>query len=158
MKVERLLCVFLAYYIRFMKKMLFGALLLILSAQAFAGDKAEKAIRQLLTNQVAQWNQGNISGYMHGYWEDDSLLFIGKSGPRYGYENTLANYKKGYPDTAHMGKLISTVISVKRLSRRYYFVVGKWELIRSVGNVSGSYTLLLRKIKGEWVIVADHSS
>jgi len=36
--------------------------------------------------------------------------------------------------------------------------VGKWALKRSAGDVSGSYTLLIRKIKGEWVIVCDHSS
>jgi hypothetical protein len=95
---------------------------------------------------------------MQGYWKNDSLLFIGKNGPKYGYAITLANYKKGYPDTAHMGKFTSTILSVKKLSKKYYFVVGKWYLKRSVGDVSGHYTLLIRKINGEWVIVADHSS
>jgi len=28
----------------------------------------------------------------------------------------------------------------------------------AAGDVGGHYTLLFRKIKGEWVIVADHSS
>jgi hypothetical protein len=36
--------------------------------------------------------------------------------------------------------------------------VGKWMLQRSIGNLSGHYTLLLRKIRGQWKIVADHSS
>jgi len=57
-----------------------------------------------------------------------------------------------------MGKFTSTIISMKKLSPEYYFVIGKWYLKRSVGDAGGSYTLLIRKIKGKWLIVADHSS
>jgi len=57
-----------------------------------------------------------------------------------------------------MGHFTSTVLSLKRLSKEYYFVTGNWSLKRTVGDISGHYTLLFRKIKGEWVIVADHSS
>lgn len=123
-----------------------------------AGGKQERAIKTMLAAQVAEWNKGNIEGYMHGYWEDDSLLFIGSKGPRYGYGVTLSRYKEAYPDEAHMGKLTSTITRMERLSRRHYFVVGRWALKRSAGDVGGSYTLLLRKIKGKWVVVADHSS
>jgi hypothetical protein len=37
-------------------------------------------------------------------------------------------------------------------------VVGKWFLKRNAGDVGGHYTLTFEKIKGEWVIIADHSS
>jgi len=141
-----------------MKKYLVLFFLLTASIQAFARYNDEQAIRQMLAAQVTEWNKGHIEGYMKGYWENDSLLFIGKSGPTYGYNATLQRYKKSYPDAAHMGVLTSTVISIKKLSADYYFVVGKWHLNREAGDVSGSYTLLLHKIKGEWVIVTDHSS
>ncbi len=137
---------------------LFILISLSFSCFAIAQNKDEKAIRQMLSAQVVEWNKGNIDGYMKGYWENDSLLFIGSKGPRYGYETTLKRYKEAYPDTAHMGKLISTVTSMKKLSSEYYFIVGKWELKRSVGDVGGSYTLLIRKINSKWVIVCDHSS
>ncbi len=112
----------------------------------------------MLSAQVKEWNKGNVDGYMKGYWENDSLLFIGSSGPRYGYQATLKRYKEAYPDAAHMGTLTSVVKSMQRLSPEYYFIVGTWALKRSAGDVSGSYTLLLRKINGVWVIVCDHSS
>jgi ketosteroid isomerase-like protein len=118
----------------------------------------EAAIRSMLAAQVTEWNKGNVAGYMHGYWESDSLVFIGKNGPTYGYNPTLERYKKSYPDAAHMGKLTSTLTSVTRLSDDHYFVIGKWALARSVGDLSGAYTLLIKKINGEWVIVVDHSS
>lgn len=123
-----------------------------------AQDKDEAAIRQILSNQTQAWNSGDINRFMQGYWENDSLVFIGKSGPKYGYNTTLANYKKGYPDTTAMGKLNFTLLEIRKLSPRYYFVIGKWHLTRSIGNLSGHYTLLFENIKGEWKIVADHSS
>ena len=140
-----------------MRYLLFIAAVFI-SIYSGAQTKDEAAIRTMLAAQVTEWNKGNVAGYMKGYWENDSLLFIGKNGPTYGYKATLQRYKKGYPDAEHMGKLTSTIVSIKQLSTEYYFVVGKWELKRAVGDLSGSYTLLIKKINKEWVIVADHSS
>lgn len=121
-------------------------------------DKNVFAIRKLLLAQVMEWNNGSVEGYMKGYWESDSLLFIGSKGPRYGYEATLKRYKEAYPDADHMGHLATAISSVQKLSDDYYFVAGKWALTRKAGDVDGSFTLLLRKIKGKWVIVCDHSS
>ncbi len=139
-------------------KKIFVASLLLVSAQLFAQSKDELAIRQLLAEQTAAWNRGDVVSFMNGYWEHDSLMFIGKSGVTYGWTNTLNNYKKGYPDTIAMGKLSFNIISVKRLSKQFYHVIGKWFLKRSIGDLSGHYTLLFEKINGKWVIISDHSS
>lgn len=139
-------------------KKIFFLLTIILSSPGFAQSKDETEILQLLDRQGADWNRGDIDGFMKGYWENDSLMFVGKTGVTYGWTNTLNNYKKGYPDTAAMGKLSFNYIKVKRLSKKYYFVVGKWYLKRSIGDISGHYNLLLEKINGSWVVIADHSS
>ena len=131
---------------------------LFIITTVYAQNKDEQQIKQMLATQVAEWNKGSIDGYMHGYWESDSLLFIGSKGPRYGYKATLEKYKQAYQDNAHMGKLTSTTTEMRKLSPGYYFIVGKWALDRSAGNLSGDYTLLIRKIKGKWLIVVDHSS
>lgn len=133
-------------------------LLLLLSFNLFAQPGDELRIRQLLNSQTEAWNRGNIDDFMKGYWENDSLMFIGKSGITYGWTNTLNNYKRGYPDTAAMGKLTFKLLSVKRLSKKYYHVVGQWHLQRSIGDVGGHYNLLFQKMNGRWVIIADHSS
>ncbi len=145
-------------YISAMKNTFILSLLCFLTFTSAAAGKAEKAIRQILAAQATEWNKGSIEGYMKGYWESDSLLFIGKNGPTYGYVPTLERYKKSYPDASHMGHLTLTVIHVKKLSSRYYFVVGKWYLKREAGDVSGSYTLLFHRIAGKWTIICDHSS
>lgn len=118
----------------------------------------EESIRDLLAQQTKEWNTGDISQFMKGYWQSDSLMFIGKSGITYGWQNTLDNYKKNYKDTVAMGKLKFNLLEFKPLSNQYYFVVGKWHLARAAGNLEGIFTLLFRKMKNTWVIVADHSS
>lgn len=133
-------------------------IVILFFTSAHSQSQDEKAIRDVLEKQRLAWNTGDIPSFMEGYWQSDSLMFIGKSGVTYGWENTLKNYKKGYPDTAAMGKLGFTILEVKKLSDTYFFVVGKWHLTRSIGDAGGHYTLLFRKIKNKWVIVADHSS
>ena len=125
---------------------------------ATAQSKDEQTIRTLIEEQRLAWNMGDKEKFMQTYWQSDSLMFIGKSGVTYGWQNTLENYKKGYPDTAAMGKLKFNILEVKRLSVMYFFVVGKWYLTRSIGDVGGHFTLLFKKVKNKWVIVADHSS
>jgi hypothetical protein len=140
-----------------MRLLLFYILLLSFQ-QVFSQSRDETQVRKVLNDQVQAWNNGNIESFMDGYWKSDSLMFIGKSGVTYGWKNTLANYKKNYPDTATMGKLSFTLLNVKKLSVEYFQVVGKWFLKRSVGDIGGHYSLLFRKIKNKWVIIADHTS
>jgi hypothetical protein len=121
-------------------------------------DKDKKAILSLLHTQTQEWNRGNIKEFMNGYWNNDSLMFIGKAGVTYGYSNTLNNYITRYGDTTKMGKLFFDIIKIKKLSPEYYWVLGKWFLKRSIGDIGGHYTLLFRKINNHWVIIADHTS
>ncbi len=135
-----------------------GLILLFLSHQSSAQSKDDLLIRSAMQEQLAAWNSGDIERYMETYWKSDSLMFVGKSGVTYGWQNTLRNYKRGYPDTASMGKLDFQIIQIQRLSPLYFSVTGKWHLARTKGDLSGHFTLLFRKIAGRWVIVSDHSS
>lgn len=139
-------------------KMKLLLLFLTVSAFSFAQSGDEKAIRELLDTQTGSWNRGDIEGFMQTYWKNDSLMFIGKSGVHFGWQETLNNYRKGYPDTAAMGRLSFDIISIRILSSDYSYVVGKWKLNRTIGNLEGYYDLLMKKIKGRWYIIADHSS
>lgn len=130
--------------------------LALLSARAQSSD--EQQIRAILDRQVEAWNRGDLRAFMNGYWESDSLMYIGKGGVTYGYASTLQSYIRNYGDTARMGKLSFQLLHVQRLSVDVYFVVGKWSLRRSAGDTGGHYTLVWRKINGQWVIVSDHSS
>lgn len=122
-------------------------------------DADETAIRAALTAQADAWNRGDIGAYMAaGYWQSDSLVFVGSSGPTRGYAATLARHRQRYPDAARMGRLTFEILEVRRLSDVYRFVAGKWALQRKDDAPAGAFTLLWAKKNGRWVIVADHSS
>lgn len=116
------------------------------------------AIKKVLLKQENDWNNGNIEAYMQGYWNSDSLLFIGKSGPKYGWKTTLENYIKSYPDQKSMGILKFEFLKIELLSLNNAIVIGKWQLTREKDTPSGYYSLVLKKMKGKWKIVIDHSS
>ena len=141
-----------------MKLIVSTIVFILLHAIVIAQSKNEEAILKVLDRQVAGWNNGDIEQYMKGYWNSDSLLFIGKNGPTYGYQGTLERYKKSYTDTVKMGKLHFKDVKFNKLSRRQFFVWGRWELKRSVGDLSGYFTLIFKKIDNQWVIISDHSS
>ncbi|HEY0433930.1 MAG TPA: DUF4440 domain-containing protein, partial [Chitinophagaceae bacterium] len=100
--------------------------LIIYSMLASAQSRDDQAIRNLLQIQAKAWSDGNVRGFMEGYWKNDSLMFIGQHGISWGWEQALSNYLKSYPDTAAMGKLSFDILLVRRLSGDYYYVVGKW--------------------------------
>ncbi len=140
-----------------MKKILLLACIVIsLTSKAQTND--EKIIRNMLADQISFWNKGDIPSFMKGYWENDSLVFIGKNGPTYGYNNTLRNYQKNYPNKDYMGVLNFDIISVQPIEKDHYFVIGKFMLQRKVGDASGHFTLIFKRINGVWKIVSDHSS
>ena len=115
--------------------------------------------KNTLAQQTVAWNAGDLEKFMDSYWRNDSLLFIGKSGYAYGWQNVLKNYRKNYSDSAALGKLKFDLISVKRLLGLCYSVVGKYHIKQSIfGDEGGSFTLLFKKIKKQWLIVQDHSS
>ena len=132
------------------------AILFVIKSQAQKQDEVE--LRNLLLRQTDTWNRGDINGFMQTYWQNDSLMFIGKDGVTWGWKNTLERYKKGYPDKETMGKLSFDILQIKELAAEYFFVVGKWMLKRNAGELSGHYSILMKRIKGEWKIIADHSS
>lgn len=139
-------------------KYLLAGLLLFLTHMGNAQSNETTAIQKIMADQSDAWNRGSIDDFMKGYWQNDSLIFIGKNRITYGYANALNNYKKNYDTPDKMGKLIFTLLKINKLSPEYCFVIGKWLLKRKDGDIGGIYTLLFRKINGHWLIVADHSS
>jgi len=116
-----------------------------------------KNIVTVMNKQIAAWNRGDLEGFMQGYWKSDSLLFVSAK-PTYGWQATLDNYKRGYPDKAAMGILSFDIIKVDVLDDKNAFVFGAWHLKREKDNPGGYFTLLFKKIKGEWKVVVDHTS
>ena len=124
----------------------------------FVNTDDETIIINKLKNQSNCWNSGDIDCFMEDYWHHDSLMYIGKKGVTYGWQNTMDNYKIKYPTKKEMGHLEFEFIKLEPLNDDHYFMVGKWHLTREIGDIGGHFTLIWKKINNNWVIIADHSS
>lgn len=136
----------------------FLCIILMHGFNSLQAQDARRSILNVLEVQRIAWNQGDLKTYMEGYWHSDSLVFIGKNGPKYGWDNTLANYQKSYPDVNAMGYLDFANLQITLLNNKFAYVSGSWKLTRTKDELKGYFTLLFKKVKGKWVIVSDHSS
>jgi ketosteroid isomerase-like protein len=139
-----------------MKKLILCYTFILMAFASHAQDK--QAILNVLRTQQVAWNRGDIDSFMQGYWKSDSLLFVGKSAPTHGWQATLNNYKKSYPDKAAMGTLTFDILKVELLDKTNAFVLGGWHLKREKDTPGGYFTLWFRKVNGGWKIVIDHTS
>lgn len=139
---------------------------LVVAAPAMAATDDAAAIRQVLADQQAAWNQGDVDTFMHGYKDAPDTTFVGST-VRKGYQAILASYRKHYANKAQMGRLTFSDLDVRLLpcaqgEVRYAVVTGRFHLDRSehgeVAQDDGVYSLLWEKTAAGWKIILDHSS
>lgn len=117
-----------------------------------------KAIEDVIANQVAAWNNGDIDGYMRGYWNSDSTQFSSGGEITRGYERVLARYKQKYRNPEARGKLDFRELNIEPLAPSIAVVTGIWELTRRGDAPWGRFTLIVQKKPEGWRITHDHTS
>ena len=134
-------------------------LFLLGPARAWQGS-AEQEIRAVLARQSDAWNRGDVKGYMEGYSNTPSTIFVGKEVQR-GYQQVLERYLVKYPTPAKMGHLTFSDVEVHLAGPADAWVLGRWHLKRTRrggGDVGGVYTLVFHREAVGWRIVLDHTS
>jgi uncharacterized protein (TIGR02246 family) len=126
--------------------------------QVIKAQNPEQEIRDILNKQLISWNAGDIKGFMFYYWQSDSLQFVTSKGIVKGWENMLSYYQKAYPTKEKMGSLDFDVIDVHILSPESAFLIGRWRVLSNEKTNEGYFSLVFKKIKGDWLIVVDHTS
>jgi ketosteroid isomerase-like protein len=121
-------------------------------------EKEKVKIQIVLTQQSTAWNNGDIDGYMNGYWQSDSLIFTSGGNITRGFDSTKAKYKRKYDTKEKMGTLEFSDLEIYVLEENVAWVLGKWKLIRKEDEPQGIFTLVLKKFGDEWKIVHDHTS
>ena len=114
-------------------------------------------IKKILHDQQTSWTNGDIEGFMAGYWESDSLKFYSGAKLSKGWQTTLENYNLRYPSKAHTGKLLFKIADISKINNDAYWVMGEYHLTREVGDAQGTFLIIFKRINGDWKIVADSS-
>src|SRR5580692_1402394 len=86
---------------------------------------AEKAIRQVLDDQVTAWNKGDLKAFMAGYWKSEDLTFYSGKDKRKGWQETLERYQKRYQgEGKEMGTLKFSELEIQVLGNDLALVTG----------------------------------
>ena len=113
-------------------------------------------IKKILSSQQKCWNNGDIDGFMQGYWNSEKLVFTSLNHKTaYGWKNTLERYKNSYPTKSSMGELRFEILNLKLISKTTATLKGKWELIRQNDHPNGLFWLDIEKFDNNWLITKD---
>lgn len=113
-------------------------------------------IKKILSSQQECWNNGDIDGFMQGYWNSEKLVFTSLNHkPAYGWKNTLERYKNSYPTRSSMGELGFEILDLKLISEKNASLKGKWKLIRENDQPNGLFWLDIEKFDHNWLITKD---
>jgi len=122
------------------------------------GFQEKKKIIDVLSGQQKAWNEGNLDGFLASYWNSDTLRMVTPKGVTYGWDKIKQNYLKGYPDKAAMGELEFEIVNVDLINDLHAIVAGKWVVKQDKKFKGGYFSLVMKKMKGKWLIIADHTS
>ena len=120
----------------------------------------KKSASLALDDQERCWNRGDLDGFMAHYWKSEELVFSSGGDVTTGWQATYDRYYKKYKaDGKEMGTLKFEIERPEAVGPEAVIVRGKWALTKSDGSTPhGLFTLLFRRIDGEWRIVSDHTS
>ena len=125
-------------------------------AGRFADGLADRLHGILAVQQMA-WNRGDIRQFMDGYWNDEGLTFSSGGKTTRGWQATLDRYKNRYPDRSAMGQLTFEGLETSQIDQQAALTLGNWKLEKDK-PARGNFSLVWKRIDGEWKIVHDHSS
>lgn len=114
-------------------------------------------IESVLQRQINSWNDGDLEGFMSTYWNSPGLTFSSRGRTERGWQPTLERYRRNYP-SGNMGKLHFENLEMLQLSDQIMLVLGDWILTDTTHSKRGNFSLVMRRIGNEWLIVHDHSS
>lgn len=117
----------------------------------------EQAVIQVLKNQELAWNNGDINGFMRGYWNSPKLSFTSNNTVTTGWNQTWENFQKAYPTQEKMGELNFEIEQLNQIYNDAYHIIGKFTLTRKDDSPTGFFTLIVKKIDGKWKITSDHT-
>jgi arylsulfatase A-like enzyme/ketosteroid isomerase-like protein len=128
------------------------------AARASAVADVPAQLRQILTAQAQAWNRGDLVAFMDDYWKSEQLTFSSGGQVHRGWQATLDRYREQYPTRERMGQLSFAELEFTALSADAYLVLGRWNVARPAGDLTGNFTVIFRRLDGRWVIVHDHTS
>ena len=112
-----------------------------------------------LNRSAADWNRGDLDGFLSDYAAESTTTFVDGRRARHGIEFIRRNYTPWFAPGAHRDSLRFEAVEVRPLSPTLALVTARF-LLHQGGTVtrSGPFTLVMEQRPQGWKIIHDHSS
>ncbi|MBT3202000.1 MAG: nuclear transport factor 2 family protein [Phycisphaerales bacterium] len=118
-----------------------------------AGVKSD--IMLVINQQAKDWNAGDFEAFMKGYHNSEDIRFAHPKGITRGWQGVLDAYKKN----PKRSRLKFSDIDITPLASDAALVFGRFHnYVEDNSYKTGLFTLLMKRIDGQWKAVHDHSS
>jgi ketosteroid isomerase-like protein len=117
-------------------------------------------IGAMLARSAADWNHGDLAGFMGDYAKDSTTSYVSGSHVQYGWQPLFDHYQAAYFGPGkHRDSLSFDELHVRPLTTDLALATARFALHRGDSlTASGPFTLLLQKRGPRWQILHDHTS
>src|SRR4051812_28728892 len=118
-----------------------------------------KEIAAMLQRSAADWNRGDLAGFM-GDYARDSTSYMASGHVQYGWQPLYDRYQKNYFAPGKSRDSLSfEELHVRVLTPDFAYATARFRLTRADSVIaSGPFTLVLQRQGDRWQILHDHTS
>ena len=121
---------------------------------------AQREVTAMLTRSAADWNRGDLAGFMSDYARDSLTSYVSGGHVQYGWQKLFDRYQTTYfaPGKTR-DSLTFEEVRVRLLAPDVAFCTARFKLLcGDAVTASGPFTLILEKRGDRWYILHDHTS
>jgi uncharacterized protein (TIGR02246 family) len=117
-------------------------------------------IAAMLQRSAADWNRGDLAGFMSDYAQDSLTSYMAGGHIQYGWQVLYDRYQKNYFAPGKSRDSLSfDELHVRVLTPDFVYATARFKLTRRDSTVaSGPFTLVLQKQGDRWRILHDHTA
>jgi len=117
-------------------------------------------IEAMLRRSAADWNRGDLAGFMSDYARDSLTSYVSGGHVQYGWQRLFDRYHATYFAPGKSRDSLSFAeVRVRPLTMDLAYATARFRLQRGDSLVaSGPFTLILQKRGDRWQILHDHTS
>jgi uncharacterized protein (TIGR02246 family) len=117
-------------------------------------------IAAMLARSAADWNRGDLAGFMGDYARDSLTSYVTAGHVQYGWQKLYDRYQAQYFAAGKSrDSLAFEEVAVRALAPDLAYCTARFKLLRrGAVTASGPFTLVLQQRGGRWYILHDHTS
>ena len=137
-----------------------AAVLLACSAPKVVPGDPQAEVAAMLERSAADWNRGDLAGFMGDYAKDSLTSYVSAGHVQYGWQKLYDRYQTTYfAPGKFRDSLTFGEVRVRPLTLDLALCTARFALRRGDSvTASGPFTLLLQKRGDRWQILHDHTS